>query len=359
MINAALHRVFSRPFLQSLTTTSTRKTSAGVVRPFPQSQRFLSVRRGNRRRQSRRTNNQGKKRDDTAINQQATAQGVSRSGATTTTTTTQVRLLKIWNRYVSPNRFVLIEGGKKILRRPLQNDEYRALALRLPFALAFFVVVLWEETSPLAIVRLSGPSMLPSMAADQSEIWIISPMRSIWRRFLFTPKFRHNDLVGFTPPPTVTSNLQGNDRHVSCKRIIGLPGDRVNRYGAFAHLHVPQDPTDWGILWPPSTQSTEWEKQSRYRANRHPDDSIVVPEGHVWVEADCPGLGLDSRQLGPIPMSSIRGRILGRLWPLWRSKLEDPLYVKNISQRPHPIPLDQDTLRLYNVHRNDFPNEKS
>ena len=239
----------------------------------------------------------------------------------------------------------------------MQKDEYQALAQRLPYAVAFFVFMLWEETSPIAMIRLSGPSMLPTMAADQSEIWIIAPTRTIWRRFLFTPRFRYNDLVGFSPP-SQSDNAPGIS-YVSCKRIIGLPGDRVKRYGAFAHLYVPQDPTDWGILWPPSTQSTDWEQGSRWRANRHPDDTIVVPDGHVWVEADCPGMGLDSRQLGPIPMSSIRGRVVGRLWPLWRSKLEDPLYAKTIGQRPHPIPLDEDTLRLYNVHKLPSKKEKS
>ena len=235
-----------------------------------------------------------------------------------------------------------------ICRKPFFKDDYKAWAQRLPLAMAVVGFLLWDETSPLSTVRLNGPSMLPTMAADQSEIWAIAPMQTIWRRYIFPPKYRHNDLVGFVPQSSLSS---GQQNYISCKRIVGLPGDRVKRYGAYVQLYVGQDPVDWGILWPPWTQSTDWEIYSRHRTDRNPHDTIVVPEGHVWVEADCPGLGLDSRQLGPIPLSAIRGRVVGRVWPIWRSKLEDPLYPKKIDQRPHPIPLDESTLRLYNVHR--------
>lgn len=345
-------------------------------------------------------------------NKETTATAVSSTTSNTATTATEAtantatsttkehaanRLRYIWDCYLSPVRFVpqenqpgqlaavaaatgsgrsskspppLTKTTKLLLRRrPFTRQEFQAWAWRFPLALAAFgFCFVWDETSPFfTLIRLHGPSMLPTMAADQTEIWAIAPMQSIWRYFLFPPKYRHNDLVGFVVPRPKSKDDSSDDKsnnsndhsaRISCKRIVGLPGDTVRRYGTFVHLYVPQDPIGWGILWPSSLSlsetedaSSDWERQSRWRPDRDPKDTIIVPEGHVWVEADCPGLGLDSRQLGPIPMSAIRGRVMGRFWPLWRSKLEDPLYTKDISQRPHPIALDEETLRLYNVHR--------
>ena len=272
----------------------------------------------------------------------------------------------VWERFFSPVRFVALsqedirKDGMMVTRRAWQRHEYMAWAQRFPLAIVLFGLFLWEETSPIAMVQLHGPSMLPTIAPDESDIWIIAPMQSIWRRWFFTPQYKRNDLVGFTRHnDTAINNTNASQSYISCKRIIGLPGDTVQRYGQFVHLYVPQDPEDWGILWPPSIQSTDWAQSSRRRTDRRPDDTIVVPPDHVWVEGDCPGLALDSRQLGPIPMSSIRGRVVGRLWPLWRSKLDDPLYSKNFGQRPQPIPLDDNTLRLYNVHRVPKPTSDS
>jgi inner membrane protease subunit 1 len=61
-----------------------------------------------------------------------------------------------------------------------------------------------------------------------------------------------------------------------CKRIVGLPGDRI-------------------LLWN--------------------GDMVIVPDYHVWLEGDNPSNSLDSRQSGPIPMALLRGRAVARLWP--------------------------------------------
>jgi hypothetical protein len=69
----------------------------------------------------------------------------------------------------------------------------------------------------------------------------------------------------------------------------------------------------------------------------------------VWIEADNPALGIDSRHFGPIPVEWLRGKLVARLWPLWRSSEVPSSRSWNI--RPHPIPLDPETLSEYNVHR--------
>ena len=42
---------------------------------------------------------------------------------------------------------------------------------------------------------------------------------------------------------------------------------------------------------------------------------VVRPDGAVWLEGDNPFGSTDSRQFGPLPAESLRGRVLIRLWP--------------------------------------------
>lgn len=42
-------------------------------------------------------------------------------------------------------------------------------------------------------------------------------------------------------------------------------------------------------------------------------DSVVVPEGHVWLSGDNMGNSSDSRNFGPVPASLLRGRIVARV----------------------------------------------
>jgi hypothetical protein len=100
------------------------------------------------------------------------------------------------------------------------KEQAIAIAQRLPFALLITGFFLWEETSPYTLVCLRGPSMLPTMAADQSDIWLRST-KVWWKRFGFTPTYKSGDLVGFAHPD--------HPQHVSCKRVIGVAGDRVAR----------------------------------------------------------------------------------------------------------------------------------
>jgi nickel-type superoxide dismutase maturation protease len=41
----------------------------------------------------------------------------------------------------------------------------------------------------------------------------------------------------------------------------------------------------------------------------------VQPDGSLWVEGDNPFGSTDSRQFGPVPAASLRGRVVARLWP--------------------------------------------
>lgn len=59
-----------------------------------------------------------------------------------------------------------------------------------------------------------------------------------------------------------------------CKRVIALPGDKVDR-------------------------------------------KMLVPKGHIWLGGDNQSNSLDSWTYGPVPQGLIRGRVICKVWP-WR-----------------------------------------
>lgn len=44
-----------------------------------------------------------------------------------------------------------------------------------------------------------------------------------------------------------------------------------------------------------------------------------LPDGSLWVLGDNAGASTDSRTLGPLPATALRGRVLARYWPLRRA----------------------------------------
>lgn len=229
---------------------------------------------------------------------------------------------------------------------------------RLPLWMILAWLVSSEETRPFKLIFIRGPSMLPTMAADGSEIWLCSNL-IFWKNLGMDTSLRRGDLVGFSHP--------NHPDHISCKRIIGLSGESVKRYGQYVHLYAMQDPTGWGITFPDAADPEHdwvradngWDEKlisSKLISSNKSRDlklSIAVPKDHVWIEADCPAFGIDSRHFGPIPIEWIRGKVMTRIWPLWQSK---PI-VNNFSEdkRPHPIPLDEETLLEYNVFLKKMP----
>ena len=105
------------------------------------------------------------------------------------------------------------------------------------------------------------------------------------------------------------------------KRIVATGGVEVDRRGQ--HADLLGDRSNYGIL-PDSNDTQEMVEDDEYvtRYGRQVDTAIgekkemvTVPEGHLWLEGDNPIYSIDSRHYGPIPIKSVRGRLVARLFP--------------------------------------------
>ena len=309
-----------------------------------------------------------------------------------------------------------VEGGKAVGQQsqkhvPWREDaakykdyqkiKYSAMAQRAaPLVVFGLLIYMTDEGSnffhnylfPLQIELLYGPSMVPTIH-PYGDAWLhTTPMwdslRSIYHKLkgmvFQTPSlmYERGEIVIWRDPET--------DRR-ACKRVVGVEGDTVQRYGQFAEYYAHR--SDVGIPWDAGLgsrgldPSCPWDKQQGRDTNvvfleeNHSinDDNkseqpkeggiyrtLVVPEGHVWLEGDNPLLSVDSRHYGPIPVVYLEGRLVWRLWPLLRHPVirkHDQVLLRHRTIRPQPLDLEtpkqrgqEDRLAVYyNLHRRRPP----
>ena len=273
-----------------------------------------------------------------------------------------------------------------------QKVKYTAMAQRAaPLVVFGLIINITDEGStffhnylfPLQMEQLYGPSMVPSIH-PYGDAWLhTTPMwdsvRSVYHKLKSlvsqTPSlmYQKGDIVIWRDPDT-------NRR--ACKRIVGVEGDTVQRYGQFAEYYAHRE--DVGVPWESGLgergldPSCPWDDQGvnadgfpENDNNNTKDDNdiyrtLVVPEGHVWLEGDNPLLSVDSRHYGPIPVAYLEGRLVWRLWPLLRHpaiRKHDQLLLRHRAIRPQPLDLEtpkqrgqEDRLALYyNLHRRPPP----
>ncbi|XP_052870321.1 mitochondrial inner membrane protease subunit 1 [Anopheles cruzii] len=210
-----------------------------------------------------------------------------------------------------------------------------------------------------------GPSMEPTLTTNNVLITDrITPRLS---------KLKRGDII-------ITKSPTNPVQHV-CKRIIGMPGDRImtrasfnlnplsNTYTiytsvvasertaaqqtprsapatAYKPLPVPvaklREKVDYVSSSIDETRSTS--PPTTNTGHSHQPDSnegearvemmdesgtyieprpsiVTVPRGHLWIEGDNVQNSSDSRNYGPVPIGLVKSRAICRLWPLNEFKL--------------------------------------
>lgn len=153
----------------------------------------------------------------------------------------------------------------------------------LPLLLVLAVRLLVAEPE-----RVLGPSMAPTLR-DRDVVLSVRP-----GLVGAVDPLRRGDLVALRDPAGDGSIV---------KRVVGLPGDVVEIQDAVLLVDgapVPEPYADLsgidGVYFGP----------------------VTVPAGDVLVLGDNRGRSVDSRDFGPVPLGSVTGRVLLRLWPWWR-----------------------------------------
>ena len=175
--------------------------------------------------------------------------------------------------------------------------------------------------------------MIPTMQFF-GDYWLVTT--GAWHRLVgISPTYEVGDIVIWKNP---------KNEKASCKRIVGLGGNEVKRYGQ--HVNLYRDRDDLGIVWPQQSSRSEveivpgWDDNHAVKGNEKDEHSrtIIVPSGHIWLEGDAPEFSVDSRQTGPVPLDWIRGRVLMRIWPLFREDSVDGKVYPCTVTRERPVP---------------------
>lgn len=153
-------------------------------------------------------------------------------------------------------------------------------------SLAIFLMIYLLVARPH---QVKGSSMFPNFHDGD---YILTDMLS-YR--LNLPE--RGDVVVFQAPPSP------NDEFI--KRIIGLPGDRIEIKGDKVYLNGQLEPD---VFLPPDFKT----KTGQFLTN---NKQVLVPEGNYFVMGDNRSASSDSREWGFVPRKNIIGKAFWRYWP--------------------------------------------
>jgi signal peptidase I len=122
------------------------------------------------------------------------------------------------------------------------------------------------------------------------------------------------DIVVFSTP--ADEHCAGPPVANLVKRVIGLPGETISLASGEVFINGKLLPEPW---LPKATQTQSYPGPSRkpYSLLR----PYKIPKGDVYVMGDNRPESCDSRYWGPIPESTIVGKVDMRMWPLSRLHL--------------------------------------
>lgn len=155
-----------------------------------------------------------------------------------------------------------------------------------------------------------GVSMMPTMNYFGDVVWY-TPL-SYWRPLHqwggWSTKLERRPKRG----ELVVVDNPTDPSYYVCKRVIGVEGDLVE-----------MDPRRDGIVWDPSRHSLDRKRsagrddgemasvagQDRWGHSKY----VRIPKGYIWIAGDNLSSSTDSRHYGPVPLASVRGKVIARV----------------------------------------------
>jgi signal peptidase I len=115
--------------------------------------------------------------------------------------------------------------------------------------------------------------------------------------------YERGDIIVFAPPDSWASA----ERDPFIKRVIGLPGDRVELEDGLVLLNGVELDEPYLFVRRGEPEPTE--------PSFNGGTTWLVPDGALFVMGDHRAASADSREFGPIEVSTVLGRALLRYWP--------------------------------------------
>lgn len=194
----------------------------------------------------------------------------------------------------------------KILEESVEESSSKWISYAIEgavLAAALLLIVLlrlyiWE------IVIVTSNSMQPAMSRDDR---VLADHRAALQN-----KWQRGDIVIFETP----KNWGAPD--VFTKRVIGLPGEKVQVYGG--QVFINDQPLEEEYIKEPMLK----------RENFYP---LVLGSDEYFLMGDNRNNSEDSRDHGPVESRFIQGRALRILWPPGRiEKLARPVYPETAAR---------------------------
>jgi len=178
------------------------------------------------------------------------------------------------------------KGGRSGLGWAVEIIETVVLTLVIFFVIQNFVAQPFQ---------VQGPSMETTFLDGQYVL--VDRLSHVWS------PYARGQVIVFHPPKGA-----GENGYPFIKRVIGLPGDTVAvrdgkvfvNAAALDEAYTYRDENGVSEPTEPLTDTSSW----------------TVPPGDLFVMGDHRQASEDSRAFGPIPVSSVIGRVLIRYWPL-------------------------------------------
>lgn len=100
--------------------------------------------------------------------------------------------------------------------------------------------------------------------------------------------------------PVISLLTDFKDRkQIWVKRVIGKAGDLIEYKDGIVYRNNEKIEEDYLL-----------------EDMRIPFDPVIIPEGHVFVMGDNRNYSSDSRDIGPVPVENVIGKVVFRLYPL-------------------------------------------
>jgi signal peptidase I len=198
------------------------------------------------------------------------------------------------------SRRILVENSA-VQGRVKKKSVFREYA---EAAIIAVILALFIRTFVVQAFKIPSGSMEPTLVVGDHILvnkFIYGVKLPFFRKTIIPIEQPHrNDVIVFIYPMDPSKDF--------IKRVIGLPGDRIEILGRSIYINGKLFQDKHGVYTAPLPQST------------YHFGPVTVPKGHLFVMGDNRDHSYDSRFWGFVPLSSVKGEafIVYWSWPHWK-----------------------------------------